>query len=175
MVDFLSPDERSKRMAQIRSSNTSPELILRRELHRLGLRFTLDNKRLPGKPDLVFPRHRAIVFVHGCFWHRHPGCSIATTPKSNTSFWQEKFDRNVARDDRVAARLDELGWRVIVAWECTVQSRVRARETAERLVRLIRTGDTQEAQGRVFGLNLLAESAGAADLPPRGANGTSAC
>lgn len=138
MVDFLSPLERSQRMARIRSSNTSPELALRRELHSLGLRFTLNNRKLPGKPDLVFPRHRAIVFVHGCFWHRHPGCNIATTPKSNTPFWQEKFDRNVARDSRVAAELTQLGWRVFVAWECGVQSGVRARETAERLARSIR-------------------------------------
>lgn len=128
-------------MARIRSSNTSPELALRRELHRLGLRFTLSNKKLPGKPDLVFPRHRAIVFVHGCFWHRHPDCNIATTPKSNTMFWQEKFDRNVARDARVAGELEQLGWRVFVAWECGVQSGVRAREAAKKLAGLIRNAD----------------------------------
>lgn len=140
MADFLSPSERSQRMARIRSSNTSPELALRRELHRLGLRFTLDNKKLVGKPDLVFPRHRAIVFVHGCFWHRHQGCNICTTPKSNTSFWQEKFDRNVARDARVSAQLDAMGWRVLIAWECELQSGIRARATAERLAGLIRAG-----------------------------------
>lgn len=125
-------------MARIRSSDTSPELALRRELHRLGLRFTLNNKKLPGKPDLVFPRHRAIVFVHGCFWHRHAGCKIASTPKSNTTFWQDKFDRNVARDARVTAELEARGWRVLVAWECDLQSGVRARERALQIAQLVR-------------------------------------
>ena len=139
MPDFLTPDQRSERMSRIRSQDTSPELALRRELHRLGLRFTLRNKKLPGKPDIVFPRHRAVVFVHGCFWHRHPGCNIATTPKSNTPFWQEKFNRNVARDARVVGELEALGWRVFVAWECDVQSGIRARETAARLAQAIRS------------------------------------
>ena len=117
-------------MAKIRPSNTFPELALRRELHRLGLRFTLGNRQLPGKPDIVLPRHKAVVFVHGCFWHRHQGCKIATTPKSNTTFWREKFDRNVARDRRVVDELVHTGWRVFVAWECGLQSGSRARETA---------------------------------------------
>ncbi len=138
MADFLSPKQRSERMARIRSSDTSPEMALRRELHRLGLRFTLNNKKLPGKPDLVFPRHRAIVFVHGCFWHRHAGCKVASTPKSNTLFWEDKFNRNVARDVRVMSELEHLGWRVIVAWECEVQSGVRARERALQIAQLIR-------------------------------------
>ncbi|WP_425998241.1 very short patch repair endonuclease [Caulobacter sp. DWR1-3-2b1] len=138
MADFLSPEERSKRMAQIRSSNTSPERILRRELHKLGLRFTLNNKRLPGKPDLVFPRHNAIVFVHGCFWHRHQSCKVASTPKSNTQFWLDKFQRNVDRDERVITSLTRLGWRVLVAWECDLSSGVRARETALRIANSIR-------------------------------------
>lgn len=138
MADFLSPQQRSERMARIRSSDTSPELALRRELHRLGLRFTLKNKKLPGKPDLVFPRHRAVVFVHGCFWHRHAGCKVASTPKSNTLFWQDKFDGNVARDARVTSELERLGWHVFVAWECDLQSGVRARETALQIAQLIR-------------------------------------
>jgi DNA mismatch endonuclease (patch repair protein) len=139
MADFLTPEERSRRMASIRSANTAPELALRRELHRLGLRFTLNNKKLAGKPDLVLPRHRTVVFVHGCFWHRHEGCSIATTPKSNTPYWQEKFDRNVSRDDRVTTELEALGWRVLVAWECGLQSAVRARATARDLASVIRS------------------------------------
>ena len=138
MADFLTPHERSERMARIRSSNTSPEIALRRELHRLGLRFTLKNSELPGKPDLVFPRYRSIVFVHGCFWHRHAGCSIATTPKSNTLFWQAKFDRNVERDSRVSVELAAQGWRVYVAWECSLQSGTRARRTAEHIAQLLR-------------------------------------
>lgn len=138
MVDFLTQIERSRRMAQIRSSNTSPELALRRGLHRLGLRFTLGNKKLPGKPDIVLPRHRTVVFVHGCFWHRRPGCNICTTPKSNTQFWQEKFARNVARDARVTGELLALGWRVLVAWECELQSGSRASATASRIAGMIR-------------------------------------
>lgn len=138
MADFLSPKERSERMARIRSKDTSPEIALRRELHRLGLRYRLNNSRLPGKPDLVFSRHRAVVFVHGCFWHRHAGCSIAATPKSNTDFWQAKFDRNVARDNRVAMELQALGWHVYTAWECDLQSKTRARTTAKRIAREIR-------------------------------------
>lgn len=125
-------------MSRIRARDTSPEIALRQALHRLGLRFRLSNKRLPGKPDLILPRYKAAVFVHGCFWHRHAGCNIATTPKSNTLYWQEKFDRNVARDKRVAQDLTESGWRVFVAWECDLQSKLRAERTAERLARAIR-------------------------------------
>ena len=91
MVDFLTTAQRSERMSRIRGKDSQPELALRRVLHRLGLRYRLHAKELPGKPDLVFPRHKAVVFVHGCFWHRHKGCNIATTPKSNTPFWVEKF------------------------------------------------------------------------------------
>jgi DNA mismatch endonuclease (patch repair protein) len=140
MADFLTPQERSQRMALIRSRDTSPEITLRRELHRLGMRHTLNNSQLPGKPDLVFPRHRAIVFVHGCFWHRHAGCNIATTPKSNPLFWQAKFDRNVERDSRVSLELAAQGWRVYAAWECGLQSGTRARATAEHIARLVRGG-----------------------------------
>jgi DNA mismatch endonuclease (patch repair protein) len=123
-------------MASIRSKDTVPELALRRGLHRLGMRFTLDNLGLPGKPDLVFPRYKAVVFVHGCFWHRHEGCNIATTPKSNTPFWQSKFDRNVARDRKVASELTESGWRVFVAWECELQSKCPSGNTLNRWNRL---------------------------------------
>lgn len=128
-------------MARIRSKDTTPELALRRELHRLGLRFTLGNSKLPGKPDLVLPRYRAVIFVHGCFWHRHEGCGIATTPKSNTPFWQDKFDRNVSRDRRVATELAAAGWRVFVAWECALRSKVRAERTAASIAAAIRTCD----------------------------------
>lgn len=124
-------------MSRIRSRDTSPEITLRRELHRLGLRYRLRNSHLPGKPDLVFPRHRTIVFVHGCFWHRHDGCKIATSPKSNSDYWKDKFARNVARDARVQLALQQLGWRVVVVWECELQSKVRARATGERVSRLV--------------------------------------
>lgn len=141
MPDFLTPKQRSERMSRIRSRDTKPELALRRELHRLGLRYTLGNKWLPGKPDLVLHRHKAAVFVHGCFWHRHPGCNIATTPKSNTPYWQEKFDRNVSRDARVRAELEGQGWRIFTVWECELQSGTRSRRTAHRLAKEIRGED----------------------------------
>ena len=138
MTDFLSPEERSERMARIKGKDTRPEVALRKVLHGLGLRYRLHGAGLPGRPDLVFPRYKAVIFVNGCFWHRHAGCSIATTPKSNTAFWLEKFEKNVARDAQVAEVLKELGWRVFVAWECELGSAKKAQATGERLAGLVR-------------------------------------
>lgn len=132
-MDFLSPLERSIRMGRIKSRDTKPEIILRQALHRLGLRFRLGGAGLPGRPDIVFPRRRAVVFVHGCFWHRHANCNIASTPKSNVEFWEGKFERNVARDRRVTRELNALGWRVFVAWECELSAKSRLQPTAVRL------------------------------------------
>lgn len=141
MVDFLTPAQRSERMSRIRGKDSRPELALRRVLHRLGLRYRLHATDLPGKPDLVFPRYKAVVFVHGCFWHRHDGCKIATTPKSNTPFWVEKFEKNKARDSRVAAALRDIGWRVFVVWECDLApSKVEA--TGGQLAVVIRNIET---------------------------------
>ncbi len=137
MADTLTPRERSERMSRIRSRDTKPELALRKELHALGLRYRLGST-LPGKPDLVLPRHNALVFVHGCFWHRHEGCRVATTPKSNTAFWTEKFGRNVARDSRVTRELEAIGWRVFVAWECDLVGKGKASEFAMDLAACIR-------------------------------------
>lgn len=138
MVDILSPTERSERMSRIRGKDTAPELALRKTLHGLGLRYRLHCAHLPGKPDLVFPRYKTVVFVQGCFWHRHPGCPIATTPKSNTLFWTRKFEKNVARDRQVKKALIKLGWRVLLAWECELDSKTKAKATGERLAALIR-------------------------------------
>lgn len=138
MTDFLSPAERSQRMARIRGKNTRPEVALRKVLHGLGLRYRLHGSWLPGRPDLVFPRYKAVVFVHGCFWHRHSGCSIATIPKSNTPFWLDKFEKNVARDTRAIRALEELGWRVFVAWECELGSPGKAKAMGEVLAKQIR-------------------------------------
>lgn len=148
MVDFLTPAQRSERMSRIRGQHSKPELALRRALHRLGMRFRLHARDLPGKPDLVFPRYKAVVFVHGCFWHRHEGCKIATTPKSNTSFWVEKFSKNVARDTRVAATLKELGWRVFIVWECDL-TLSKVEETATQLADAIRVPNEEESTGKV--------------------------
>jgi DNA mismatch endonuclease, patch repair protein len=111
---------RSQHMARIRAKDTLPELLVRSCVHRLGYRFTLHRRDLPGTPDLVFPSRRCVVFVHGCFWHQHPcaSCRIAHQPKSNVPFWLSKLSRNVERDARNIAALRTSGWRVLVLWEC---------------------------------------------------------
>ncbi len=118
MTDIVDKDRRSELMARIRGRDTAPELAVRRIAHRMGLRFRLQRKDLPGRPDLVLPKHRLAVFVHGCFWHRHEGCRYASTPKSRVAFWTEKFEANVVRDARQEAALRALGWRVLVIWQC---------------------------------------------------------
>lgn len=138
MADILDKGQRSERMARIRSRDTKPELLLRRALHAAGFRYRLGGAGLPGKPDIVLPRRRTVIFVHGCFWHRHPGCNVATTPKSNTSFWIDKFERNTARDRRVIAELEAQGWKVLVAWECDVTAKSRLGLLVERLAAEIR-------------------------------------
>lgn len=140
MADFLTSAERSERMSRIRGKDTRPELALRKVLHSLGLRYRLHGVSLIGKPDLVFPRYRTVIFVHGCFWHRHAGCSIATTPKTNTSFWIEKFNKNVNRDTRVISELENLGWKVIIVWECELNSYGKSLITGKRLAEIIRNG-----------------------------------
>jgi DNA mismatch endonuclease (patch repair protein) len=127
-MDHLTPESRSVLMARIRSSDTGPELAVRKLAHRMGLRFRLKRRDLPGTPDLVFPRHKLAVFVHGCFWHRHRGCARATTPKSRTEFWFSKFETNVARDKRTNAALRKLGWRVLTIWECELKDENHLRE-----------------------------------------------
>lgn len=108
-------------MAGIRGRDTAPEMKVRRLLHRHGFRYRLHHKGLPGKPDLVLPRYRLCIFIHGCFWHRHPGCRYATTPSTRKEFWQAKFDQNVARDTRSKSELLAAGWRVMELWECGIR------------------------------------------------------
>lgn len=121
-MDRLSPERRSALMSRVRGKNTSPELRVRRLAHAMGLRFRLHRRDLPGTPDIVLPKYNTVVFVHGCFWHRHPGCRKATTPKSNVDFWEAKFLRNVERDQTNRLLLEKAGWRVIVIWECETKS-----------------------------------------------------
>ena len=118
VADTISREHRSWNMSRIRSRDTSPERIVRSILHGLGFRFRLHGRKLPGRPDVVLPRHRTVVLVHGCFWHRHSRCRFAYTPKSNLPFWLQKFDENVARDRRAAKALRAEGWKVITVWEC---------------------------------------------------------
>jgi DNA mismatch endonuclease, patch repair protein len=134
MVDSLSVERRSWNMSRIRSRDTGPERQLRSMLHLAGFRFRLHDRSLPGTPDIVMKRHNAVILVHGCYWHRHDGCSNSTTPTTRTDFWKSKFEATVARDKRNADALQELGLRVIVIWECelkknpnTVMSEIRNR------------------------------------------------
>lgn len=115
---------RSRNMAAIRGKDTRPEMALRLELFAVGFRYRLHMRELPGSPDLVFPKHRAVLFVHGCFWHRHEGCRYTTTPRSNEEFWRLKFQGNVSRDKRNVGLLREAGWRVGIVWECALRCSV---------------------------------------------------
>lgn len=131
MTDRICPEARAALMRAVRSKDTAPELMVRRMAHRLGSRFRLHRKDLPGTPDLVFPRLRLCIFVNGCFWHRHANCRLTTLPKSNVAFWQEKFTRNVERDAKSNEELRLLGWRVESIWQCetrdpaTLEARLR--------------------------------------------------
>jgi DNA mismatch endonuclease, patch repair protein len=120
-MDTLTTAERSARMARVRSHDTKPEMVVRRGLHRMGFRYLLHDRRLPGSPDLVFPSRQAVIFVHGCFWHRHEDCRLARLPKSRVAFWEEKLDANRTRDARAIRLLEERGWRVLVLWECELR------------------------------------------------------
>lgn len=121
-MDKLSRNQRSKNMAAVRGKNTSPELRVRRMLHSMGYRYRLHRKDLPGKPDIVLPKYRLCIFVHGCFWHQHPGCKRATIPETRREFWQEKFCKNKKRDELSLRELGKLGWQVCTIWECETKS-----------------------------------------------------
>lgn len=120
-MDTVSRIVRSRIMASVRTRNTGPELLLRKALHRLGLRFRLHSRHLPGSPDIVLPKFKTVIFVHGCFWHSH-GCRLSTVPSTRKEFWQEKFASNTLRDRRNAVQLLATGWRVIVVWQCALKS-----------------------------------------------------
>jgi DNA mismatch endonuclease (patch repair protein) len=121
MADRVSPQVRSRIMRSIRGSDTGPERVVRSALHRRGFRFRVNVKALPGTPDIVLPALRTVILVHGCFWHRHGRCRLASVPRTRPEYWTAKFAANRRRDRRVAAALERLGWRVIVIWECTVR------------------------------------------------------
>ncbi|MBN2685857.1 MAG: DNA mismatch endonuclease Vsr [Pontiellaceae bacterium] len=134
-MDHLTPEKRSWNMAQIKGRNTRPELIVRSMLHRAGYRFTVNgpkNRKLPGRPDIVLPKYKTVIFVHGCFWHRHKGCKRTTTPSTNAEFWKQKFDRNVANDRKNARELKKLGWNVITVWECELQNTEKVNSRLQR-------------------------------------------
>lgn len=116
------PLSRSENMSRIRGKDTKPEIIVRKMVHALGYRFRLHRRDLPGTPDLVFLGRKSVIFVHGCFWHRHAGCKNCSTPKTRPEFWQSKFDQNVKRDRKNIAELENLGWRVMTVWECEAEA-----------------------------------------------------
>lgn len=124
-MDSMTPAQRSERMSRVRGADTKPEMLVRRLVHGMGYRYLLHGSGLPGRPDLVFPRRRKVMFVHGCFWHRHPDpkCALARLPKSRLDFWLPKLERNRARDLENQARLKELGWKAVVVWECQMKNR----------------------------------------------------
>jgi len=134
-VDRISKEHRSWNMSRIKSRDTSPELIVRSVLHRLGYRFRLHSKSLPGRPDIVLPKWRRVILVHGCFWHRHSRCRYCYTPKSRINFWTKKFLQNVKRDRIIAARLRRMGWKVTTVWECQVQQPERLALKLDQLIR----------------------------------------
>ena len=134
MADRISAERRSWNMSRIRGRDTRPEVKVRSILHRLGFRFRLHRNDLPGKPDIVLPGRGAVIFVHGCFWHRHKGCKETTTPKTRTAFWRKKFAGNVERDIKAQRRLRRMGWRVKVIWECQTRDEDKL---ANRLTRFL--------------------------------------
>lgn len=146
MADNRSPEVRSWNMSQVKSQDTSIEIKVRSYLFRKGFRFRKNVKNLPGKPDIVLPKYRTIIFIHGCFWHRHAGCKDATTPKTRTEFWQQKFDRNVANDRLHIEQLDKMGWHVIVLWECQINKDIET--TMENTITLLR-GFLEEANKKL--------------------------
>jgi DNA mismatch endonuclease, patch repair protein len=139
MVDVVDKITRSRMMAGIRGKDTKPELALRRALHHGGLRYRLHVAGLPGRPDIVLPRHHAIIEVRGCFWHRHEGCVFCTKPASNSGFWKSKFGATVKRDKRNIEALQKLGWRVAIIWECSVKDE-GAETVARRITAWLQSG-----------------------------------
>ncbi len=123
-MDVVDKQTRSKMMANIKGKNTTPELVIRSLIHRKGFRFRIHDKSLPGMPDIVLKRYKAIIFVHGCYWHRHDNCKLTSTPKQNNMFWMKKFEATICRDGVVYFKLKQLGWRVGVIWECAIRDKV---------------------------------------------------
>ena len=135
MADVFTPAKRSAIMARIKGENTQPEILVRKIIHSLGYRFRLHKKTLLGKPDIVLPRHEKVIFVHGCFWHGHPGCVRSALPATRKKFWRNKISGNVARDIRVRRSLIRQGWRVLVVWQCQTKNPARLSNRLEQFLR----------------------------------------
>ncbi|MFD0870722.1 very short patch repair endonuclease [Paenibacillus residui] len=122
-MDKFDKEKRSEIMRKVTGKNTKPEIIVRRLLHRMGYRFRLHRSDLPGKPDIVLPKYKTVIFIHGCFWHGHEGCARSKLPATNRDFWEKKIAKNKVRDKEVFNQLEELGWRVLIIWSCEIQKK----------------------------------------------------
>ena len=138
MADRITPAERSRFMSQVRVSGTTPERVIRSSIFQAGYRYRLNDRRLPGAPDIVLKRHRVGIFVHGCFWHRHQDCRLSTVPKSNVAFWTTKLEKNAKRDQAAVENLVKMGWRVLVVWECATRGRENLDAVGARVVKWMR-------------------------------------
>ena len=137
-MDHLTKSARSANMAQIKATNTKPEVLLRKALFAMGLRYRLHAKSLPGTPDIVFPKAKIAVFVNGCFWHRHSGCKFTTMPKSNSAFWQRKFAKTIERDKRVLRDIAAMDWIPLIVWTCEIRRDESLNATARKIAEIIR-------------------------------------
>jgi DNA mismatch endonuclease (patch repair protein) len=138
-MDKLTKEKRSWNMSRVKSKNTKPELLIRSYLHKMGYRFRLHVKQLPGSPDIVFPKYRAVIFVHGCFWHGHNSCGGGKLPKTRPEFWREKVSENVTRDQMAYTQLNLLGWRIAIVWECALKNKGVTNDTVNRIHKWIRS------------------------------------
>ena len=139
-MDIISEERRSWNMSRIRGKDTKPEIIVRSMLHRMGYRFRLHRKDLPGKPDIVLPKYKTVIFVNGCFWHRHKDCKYAYTPKSRVKFWKHKFAETVKRDKQHLKQLKENGWKVFIVWECETKDMDRLKKIINKISQKIKSG-----------------------------------
>lgn len=135
-MDIKSPEERSKNMAAIRSKNTKPEIYFRKLLFAHGYRYSLNSEKVPGHPDIYLRKYNTAIFIHGCYWHRHPDCQYAYMPKSRVEFWQKKFEANIKRDYVVKMELQDSGVKCLLVWECTVKKMAKSPETCERYLKM---------------------------------------
>lgn len=140
MADLISREKRSWNMSRIRSKDTKPELIVRSIIHGAGFRFTVNgplNKSLPGKPDIVLPKYKTVIFVNGCFWHGHEGCPQFTIPKTRTEWWKNKINATKLRDQKNTKALERMGWKVLVIWECQLSTKKKSGELAQNLMEIL--------------------------------------
>ncbi len=136
MADIVSRSKRREMMSSVKQRHTKPEIIVRKLLHRLGYRFRLHSKKLPGTPDIVLPKYKAVIFVHGCFWHQHEGCRKSRRPTSNVEFWNEKLDRNIARDKQKESELKKSGWKILTVWDCEIKDEEALIKKVKKFLRI---------------------------------------